>query len=206
MRFENTRFPYLKEECEKKFGKAKGVAIFELADSRLEKMIEEADYRGSASIQEHMDENMLPIIALYLVCVEKGMSEQEAYDFCLEISQIAARKVKKQNESLGKLPFGYLLMRLFCKKVMNKSYPACGWDLRWVQTDKDEMHFDMHSCIYYETTKKYGCPQMCTIFCKNDNTTLAGYAPSIRFERAGTIAEGREVCDFHFVNAKRNPK
>ena len=60
----------------------------------------------------------------------------------------------------------------------------------------------MKSCIYFEITKKYNCPEMCTLFCKNDDVIFAGYKPSIIFERTGTIARGQKVCDFHFKNAK----
>lgn len=31
---------------------------------------------------------------------------------------------------------------------------------------------------------------------------LAGYKPKIRFERLGTIGEGANCCDFHFIRGK----
>lgn len=59
----------------------------------------------------------------------------------------------------------------------------------------------MKSCIYVEITKKYNCFELCTLFCANDDVILAGYKPSIVFEREKTIAKGHDHCDFHFKNS-----
>ena len=41
--------------------------------------------------------------------------------------------------------------------------------------------------------------ELCQIYCENDNIAFSGLLPKIRFERAGTIGEGAECCDFHFI-------
>lgn len=48
--------------------------------------------------------------------------------------------------------------------------------------------------------EKYCCPELCTVFCQSDITAFSGYEPKIRFERAGTLGEGADCCDFHFIH------
>jgi hypothetical protein len=203
MSFQRTMFPYFYDECTKCFGKVQGQQIYKTASEKLDKMKKQADYRKSRAIKKHMDGNMLPIIAIYLTYKESGLTQEEAYKNTLEISQIAAMREKIKNIFLSKLPYGYSLFKLFCKHVMIKDYPNAGWDVAWRRYDNEEIHFDMKSCIYAETTKKYDCPELCTVFCSNDTTAFSGYRPSVLFERRGTIAEGQKVCDFHFKNGKR---
>lgn len=53
-----------------------------------------------------------------------------------------------------------------------------------------------------ETTEKYKCAEMYTIFCANDDTIFSGFAPNIIFKRNSILANGSEKCDFHFINDK----
>lgn len=152
MEFDKTEFPFFHDECIEQFGDEKGKKIFEIANKRLLEMKKEVNYRNSKAIKKHMDTNMLPTIAMYLAFKESGFNMEEAYNNTLEMAQIGARKVKKKNETLGKIPFGYKLFKLFCKSIMQKEYPVEGWDIEWKQYDKKEIHFDMKRCIYMETT------------------------------------------------------
>lgn len=206
MSLTETKFNFFYDECVKNFGVDKGKNIFELADKKLSEMKSIIDYRNSAAIKKHMDTNLLPTIAIYKAFLQSDFTKEEAYQNTLNITQTAAREVQKKNEFLGKMPFEYTLFKLFCKSVMNKNYPKEGWNLEWRQNDKREVHFDMKSCIYMETTKQFDCPELCTVFCANDITAFKGYSPNIIFERQGTIGEGKEVCDFHLKNGKYKGK
>lgn len=202
LEFKKTEFPFFYDECNKKFGYEKGNRISRIADKSLSQMKKEADYKDNKAIKKHMDINLLPTIAMYLAFIESGFTKDLAYKNTLEMAQIGARRVKKKNEKLGKIPFIFSLFRLFCSFVVKKSYPKEGWHIEWKRYDNNEIHFDMKRCIYMETTKKYNCPELCPVFCANDVTTFAGYAPNIIFKRKGTIGQGQEVCDFHFINGK----
>lgn len=81
-------------------------------------------------------------------------------------------------------------------------YPAEGWEIEWVRFDHEEIHMNFKSCIYFEMTALYSCPELCTVFCKNDVVTFSGYEPKIHFERSGTLAEGAAYCDFRFIRGK----
>ncbi len=165
-------------------------------------MIHKADYKGSKYIRWHMDTNMLPTIAIYLSFKEHEASSDKAYALTDEVLQISRLINRKKNKKAGKLPFGYYAFSLFCRSIVKKQYPAQGWEIEWVEYSSRQIHFNMKSCIYLETTKKYNCPELCPLFCANDDVILSGYRPAIVFERSGTLAKGQDGCDFHFKNPK----
>lgn len=202
MGFKKTLFPYFKSFCIDKFGLALGNSIFTEAENKLSAIVEEADDRNSKSIRWHMDKNMLPAIAIYLTFRQTDFTSKTAYECTDEILQIFRLKSKQKNQLIGSLPFGYFAFKTFCKRIVTKQYPKQGWEIQWMQNDQHEVCFHMKSCIYVETTQKYGCPELCPLFCKNDTVVLAGYRPAIVFERTETIANGSNKCDFHFKNGK----
>lgn len=134
------------------------------------------------------------------------MSKKEAYDHCLAISKIYALSKRASNERLGRNPLGFLLFKLFCKKVMDKGFPKEGWKVVWKERSFKRIAFEMHSCIYCEMTKAFGCSELCSVFCQNDIITFAGFEPTIYFRRKGTLAEGNPICDFTFFNGKKVSK
>ncbi|OJF75728.1 MAG: hypothetical protein BKP49_10625 [Treponema sp. CETP13] len=200
MKFDDTKFSYFFTECINRLGNEEGIRLFKMASDKLEELFYEVDDRNSKAIREHMTNNMLPTIAIYQACIKKGMNKIQAYNFTLEIAQVASVKERDKNKKLGNNPLGYFMFKLFCKKIMAKNFPKEGWNIEWVQYDKTEIHFNMKTCIYAEITKECGCPELCSIFCANDVTTFSGFKPNIFFERTGTIGEGQKVCDFHFKN------
>jgi hypothetical protein len=202
MGFDETLFSYFNEFCVNKFGSDIGKAVNIEAENRLSHMIKEADYRNNKYIRWHMDANMLPSIAIYLAFKKFPGTADKAYEYTDEVLQVARLKIQKKNQLIGRLPFGYFGFKMLCKSIVTKQYPEQGWDMQWIRYDKKEIHFNMKSCIYFDTTKKYNCIEMCPLFCANDDVILSGYKPQIIFERSGTIARGQDLCDFHFKNCK----
>lgn len=89
---------------------------------------------------------------------------------------------------------------IFAKSHMKKKYPIEGFTVEWKRNDSNEIHFDIARCLYRDMCEKYCCPELCTVFCQSDITAFSGYEPKIRFERAGTLGEGADCCDFHFIH------
>lgn len=200
--FEKTMFPYFNVFCIQKFGEDTGSQIYKEACHKLKELCAEADWKNNKSIKCHMMQNMLPAIAIYLTFKQFETTSENALDYTDDVMQSARLEIQKKNKRLGGLPFAYSLFKIFCKGIMNYEYPEQGWEVEWVKYDKDEIHFNMKSCIYLETTQKYNCPELCPLFCQNDDVTLKGYEPAIVFEREYTIAKGGTLCDFHFKNGK----
>jgi hypothetical protein len=203
MGYKNTNIPFLKKDCLLEFGKAIGLNIYNEAFERLSSMLRNVDYRNNKYIKMHITKNMFPIMAYYLTLLDNGFSKEEAYNLTLKETQKAAYILKNKITIFGKLPFAYRMFKLSVKNVISKMYPKEGWDIDWIKFDNKEIHINFNKCIYVEMTSQYGCPELCTVFCKNDPIVFSGYEPKICFERFGTIAEGADFCDFHFLNGSK---
>lgn len=199
MYYEQTKYKDFEAVCMDKYGASEGKAVYDKAETYMKQMLDEADYRNSDMIKWHMENNIFPVLAYYMALLDRGMAATQAYDNVLEQTQRYARIQKESNEKLGKMPGAFLLFRLAAKKVMAKNFPEEGWETEWVKYSKSEIHFNLTRCVYHEVVSQYGHPELCTVFCKNDTTAFAGYMPKIRFERSGTIGEGKAMCDFHFI-------
>lgn len=198
-----TNFRFFDEICLEVFGEEQGKGIIERTNQHYEKLMAEMDDRGNQSIRLHMSTNMLPTIAYYKTLLQEGYTKEKAYDYTLKMTQKAAEAFREKNRALVKFRFGYNLFKLFCKMIIQKSYPKEGWEVEWVKFDGQEIHMNFNGCVYYDTVCRYDCPELCTVFCKNDPTVFSGYEPAILFKREGTIAEGKTFCDFHFYNARK---
>lgn len=144
-------------------------------------------------------------MAYYKALRREGIVQNEALEYVRNETQKAANTQKEQMKKLGRLPFAYTMYRLGVKSHMRKNFPVAGWTTEWVTCNDKEIHFNLHSCIYWELTKQYGCPELCCVYCENDDISFSGLLPRIRFERTGTLSNGAAYCDFHFKKVKCPP-
>ncbi len=66
-------------------------------------------------------------------------------------------------------------------------------------------HFDIVGCPYQRVTAELGVPEICNLFCTNDDI-IYGDLPGIRFSRSGTLGRGDAVCDFDVSLTKEAAK
>lgn len=197
-----TNLSYLNEECLNNFGEEKGKDIFEKVESLYNELCSKADSLNSEKIKYHQTECIFPVMAYYKALLSVGYAKDEALSFVRKYSSKKANIRKTEFEKIKKVPFTYFMYRLFVKSVMKKNYPVEGWETEWVKIDKKEIHFNLKRCIYKQTCDKQGCPELCAVYCENDDIAFSGLMPKIRFERSGTIGKGSEFCDFHFIKNK----
>lgn len=194
-----TKFSFLKEDLVATWGEEKGGNLYALADQLYQDLCAQSNDQNDEAIRHHMTTNMFPTMAYYKALRQTGYEEKEALDYVRKETSRAAQVAKAQQAKLTKLPCTYLLYRLCMKSVMKKQFPDAGWDVCWQRFDGKEMHFDMKRCIYKEICDSEGCPELCTVFCENDDISFNGLMPKIRFERSTTLGQGGDRCDFHFI-------
>ena len=202
MNLNDTKLCFLEEDCVNQFGSDKGKAVYSLAAQRFEALLSRADYRGSKEIKFHLTMNLYPTMAYYQTLQQYGLSKGEALSLVRKETVRAANIKKAEQAKTAKLPCVYLMYRLFVKSVMKKKFPVEGWDTEWIRCDGKEIHFDMTRCIYKDICDAEGCPELCAVFCENDDIAFSGLMPEIRFERTGTLGKNADRCDFHFVKNK----
>ena len=199
--FENTNLPFLEKDCIEFFGKEQGKKIFGKTLEIYRELTRKADYRNNETIKYHMTVKLFPAMGYYKALQAFGI------DDAIEKVRMEMRKAalinKQNNAKFVRMPFVFTMYRMGVKKHMAKNFPSEGWNTEWVRCDGKEIHFNLRSCLYYDSCVENGCPELCRVYCENDNIAFSGLMPKIRFERAGTVGEGAECCDFHFINAKK---
>lgn len=202
MYFEKSKYKDMYTVCKEKYGDEFGIEIYKKAENYFEILLNEADYKNSEIIKQHMVNSIFPILSYYMALLDLGIKQKEAYNNVLEQTQRYAEIQKRKNQSFGNKFGAYFMFRIVIKRVMAKNFPCEGWETEWVQCNRKEIHFNLKRCVYYETVLKYGHPELCTVFCQNDTISFEGFLPKIRFQRNGTIGDGNKMCDFHFFNNK----
>lgn len=195
----NTELDFLEADCLARFGEARGRQIYALTEGIYKTLCGKADHRSSEAIKEHMLTNLYPTMSYYKALREFGYDAEAALAFVKAETAKSAQVKRLRNERLAALPCTYLLYRLFIKSVMKKSFPADGWDTEWICRNAKELHFDFTRCLYKDCCDEENCPELCCVFCANDDISFGGLIPKIRFERSGTLGRGDDRCDFHFI-------
>lgn len=164
-------------------------------------MLSGADYKNSDAVKEHLQRKLFPPMAYYKVLCANGISKEKALEYVKQETHKAASVKRDEMKKLANLPFAYSIYRMGVKKHMRKNFPDAGWQTEWIRCDRKEIHFNLHRCIYRDLTNQYGCPELCCVYCENDDISFSGLMPRIRFERNGTLGNGAPYCDFHFIKA-----
>lgn len=199
MKISETTFPFLEADCLRIFGGERGRSLFRRTEEIYQDLLDHADDRGSDAIRSHLYLKLFPPMAYYKALRADGLDQQKALEYVRLESRKAAENKREQMRRLSNLPFAYAVYRACVKKYMRTNFPQEGWETEWIRCDGAEIHFNLHRCLYWDLTNKYGCPELCRIYCENDTISFSGLLPKIRFERSGTLADGADCCDFHFI-------
>ncbi|MBE6071853.1 MAG: hypothetical protein E7208_07820 [Clostridium butyricum] len=188
---------FYKEYLIHQFGSKDGNAIFKKAYSALEKLKSEAEYKEKDH-ERYMNNSILPAIAFYneltkyLKSKEKALKHMES---C--IWNNTRNNSRKQYEKLGKFPFFFGLFRkMFSTGLKNKS-----WDVDITSNNKELFEYTIKKCLWADKFKEYSCPELCHIFCHNDEINFINVSKYMTFERTSTLANG-DCCDFRFYKNK----
>ena len=200
MDYKDTNLSFLYDELVKDYGEEKGKHLYTLICEKYTELCSKEMEFENQEMNEHIFKRLLPTIGIYLTLLNNGFTKSEALAVTHKEIQHNANNVAAENAKLTKMPFTYGLFKTFAKSHMKKKYPSEGFIVKWKRHDSKEIHFDIVRCIYRDMCEKYDCPELCSVFCQSDITAFAGYAPKIRFERLGTLGEGADYCDFHFIN------
>ena len=201
MNIGETTLSFLQEDCVREFGEKDGERLFRLAEQEYQKLLCAADYRNSGAVREHLQKKLFPPMAYYKALCAAGYAKEAALDCVRKETRKAAQAKQDEMRGLAQMPFAYSIYRMGVKKHMKKNFPDAGWETEWVCCNSREIHFNLRRCIYWDLARQYGCPELCCVYCQNDEVAFSGLLPKIRFERAGTLGGGAACCDFHFIKA-----
>ena len=176
------------------FESDKGITILKKANSIYSDLIPLANDEPKDR-KKNLVNGIYPFVAIYKVLLEEKMSQDEAMEHMFAIMKIKTMEGnRKTYQMLGKLPFFFYMFR----KMFSTGLKGNSWKVEWIQNDSGAFIYNIKTCLWHDACKNLGCPELCRIFCRNDELNFTNVSKHLYFERSQTLGEGGNMCDFHF--------
>ena len=194
-----TPFSFLHDDIRKEFGEEQGGKIFRDAELIYRELLQKSDDRGSEAVRDHLQNKLLLPLAYYQALTAAGTDREKALECVRKETRKTAERKREKLKKLARMPFSYEIYRMGVKRYMKNNFPQEGWETEWVSRGRHQIAFNLHRCLYADVTAACGCPELCCVYCENDDIAFSGLLPKIQFQRSGTLAGGASCCDFHFI-------
>ena len=199
-------FPYLKIVQKKLAGKYGSVEAAFLAgklQQRFEVLYLERPRFGEHKLQAHVDELIVPVLALYKVLLEKtGDKESVLVEVHDLMSAVVMGKGGMMISTLNKFPDPFSILRRAICFVNRAVFSAPGWNIEYIQDDHSAIAFNIHNCLILNILTAYGVPELTKVFCQFDDDIAALFPPQILWKRENTMADGADLCDFRYESVQ----
>jgi len=141
-----------------KYG-SKKQEIMDAAWKRYREIVQENGDEPKA-VRMHTRDRIYPAIAMFDALTAAGIERDEAAHFLNDYYRMRSEKMAKYVKWLASVPGLYRKFPAIFTAMTKKMFgEAAGFKARYYDVPKNEMRIDMLVCPYYETCKKYGCPE-----------------------------------------------
>ena len=189
----------VKKLVREKFGEEKAEEIEGAYLKRFDEICRE-NPNESKAVREHTVKQVYPMVAYYDAMKQCGVEKAEAYAVLHRAQEIDAEKDAASMRMTLKIPGAYKLMPAMWKIVTKKMFgEAAGFRFSFYPVGKKRVKFDMTACPYCEVCKKYGCPELVTIFCDTDDVKNGDLHEKLLWNRSKTMGAGADCCDFDLI-------
>lgn len=202
MDYQNTELHFLERDCALQFGEKKGAKIFRRAAKLYAELSVTTDYKNSPLLERQLKMLVYPVIAYYKTLLAEGVREPEAVAFVRAAAEKAAKNSGDILHAQTRKHFPFYAFRRNIKNFMAYKFPAGAWVCTPPKAGRGKVGFQVKECLYYTITRKFGCPELCAVFCDYEDTAFRGLAPKIVGGRKGELATGHDVCNFFFRKGK----
>lgn len=168
------------------------------AEARYTELYWERTRYDHPALRQHLEENILPGLALYQVLRDDGYDEADALRTTERLLAADLLRQRRPLELLGRLPFFFWLLRAVTRRFMARNFPPQGWQVEWRDEGRDVVAFDMKSCFYLDVLTQYGAPELTPVYCALDDVVYEDVSPHVRWDRTRTLGRGDDCCDFRF--------
>ena len=162
---------------------------------KMKALIRRSEQEGWTKKQrKRQQSNIFPNIALYQVFIDNEISKEKAKELVKDYSFYRARKYHSILKTMFITPGFFRVFRFFMRTGMKG-------DEIWISKIRSdnirECSMDVLKCLWADTCKSFGCPEICEIFCLCDHIVF-GNIDKLRFDRSQTLGMGGKRCDFCF--------
>ncbi|HPH97619.1 MAG TPA: L-2-amino-thiazoline-4-carboxylic acid hydrolase [Anaerolineaceae bacterium] len=174
---------------------AKAAFLMARVQTRFVRLYAERPRFAEDHLRDHLEEHILPGLALYQVLLEDGMEKDAALELCAEMIALHAREVNRVVQKIGGQPFFFFLLRKIIRSMMDYKF-STGWTTTWIEDSPQRVAFDITRCFYLDTLRFYGAPELTPAFCASDDAMMEGISPQVAWKRTTTLGRGDERCNF----------
>jgi hypothetical protein len=173
-------------------------ALMDRVEARYAELYRARTHYDHPALRKHLEENILPGLALYRVLCDGGYDEAEALQLTERMLAVDLLRQRRPLVLLGRLPFFFSLLRAVTHRFMGRNFPPQGWQVEWPDEGRDVVAFDMKSCFYLDVLTEYGAPELTPVYCGLDDLVYGDVSPYVRWDRTRTLGRGDDCCDFRF--------
>jgi len=185
-----------------KYGEVEAAFFVGKLQQRYEVLYSERPRFDDRKLQTHVDELIIPVLALYQGLIEKtGDSERSLVEVHDLMTQVVIGKSQVIVPLLRYFSDPFSMMRRAVRFVNKTAFPASGWDIEYIQDDTEAIAFNIHNCLIMNILTAYGVPELTKVFCQFDDDIAELFPPQILWQRGSTLARGAELCDFRYIRA-----
>lgn len=110
--------------------------------------------------------------------------------------RFSAKAVPHLQRTIKVLGLAKRIPRWFMKISVRSFGTDAGFVYEFPETHGNEARFNIVRCPYFETCRRYGCPEITRCFCDGDDAGYGNLHPKLNWGRTKTIGRGGDCCDF----------
>ena len=177
-------------------GRERARRIAVRAQQRYEALCAE-NASDSKMLRAHTFKRIYPGIAVYEALRAEGVDPEKAVWYIREYFQrFSAKMVPHLQRAIKILGLARRIPGLFMKISLRSFGMDAGFVYEFPETRGNEARFNIVRCPYFETCKRYGCPEITRCFCDGDDAGYGNMHPKLIWGRTKTIGRGGDCCDF----------
>jgi hypothetical protein len=143
-----------------------------------------------------LEGSILPGAALYLE-LRSRFGQDRALALVRACITATGERRARPFHLLDRTPWLFPIFRRWGKRMMERAMSPPTWGMRWIEASPQRLQFEITRCFYLDTLTALGIPELTAEYCHGDEV-IFGHLRHLEFVRAGTLAQGCEVCDFCF--------
>lgn len=150
---------------------------------------------------KYLEGSIIPATSIYDVLTTWEQSKDKAYTHMQTmIGENTKRTTRVMWKRIGKLPFFFWMFRKMF--TMGLSTQKDVWEVEFKANSHSNFDYNITRCLWNDAFEQLGCPELCQLYCENDNINFVDTSKYMRFERTKTLANGNKCCDFRFHSPK----
>jgi len=151
----------------------------------------------SRALRAHTFRRIYPGIAVYEALRAEGVEPEKAVWYIREYFQrFSAKLVPHLQRAIRILGLARRIPGWFMKISLRSFGTDAGFVYEFPEAHGNEARFNIVRCPYFETCKRYGCPEITRCFCDGDDAGYGNLHPKLTWGRTRTIGRGGDCCDF----------